>query len=120
MATNGKKPRDLLAERTLRLEKQGAETNKRLDDTNKQLIETNKRLDQAVALLGSIANILAGQGKELERLSHLVQTFTDRFDRFSDAVIIGRTHDTERVGELERRIGVLERQVFGGTPPSRS
>jgi len=40
VATNGKKPRDLLAERINRLEKQGA--------------ETNKRLDQVVAILGSI------------------------------------------------------------------
>jgi len=70
MATNGKRPRDLLAERILHLEKQGAETNKRLDNTNKQLTETNKRLAQVVAqvvaILGSIANILTGQGAELE------------------------------------------------------
>ena len=105
MATNGKKPRDLLAERINRLEKQGA--------------ETNRRLERVEELLGSIANILAGQGKELERHSQLLQALVDRFDRFADSVIIGRTRDTERVGELERRMEVLERQVFGGTPPPR-
>jgi hypothetical protein len=113
VATNGKKPRDLLAERINRLEKQGA--------------ETNKRLDQVVAILGSIANTLAGQGRELERhsqiLEHhsqLLQALTERLDRFADAVIIGRTRDTERVGELERRVETLERQVFRGIPPSQS
>ena len=76
--------------------------------------------------MGSIANILAGQGKELERhsqiLEHhsqLLQALVDRFDRFADAVIIGRTRDTERVGDLERRMEALERRVFGETPPSR-
>src|SRR5215475_5254631 len=113
MATNGKRPRDLLAERINRLEKQGAETNRRLD-------ETNQRLERVEAILGSIANILAGQGKELESHSQLLQALTERLDRFADAVIIGRTRDTERVGELERRVETLERQVFGGTPPSRS
>jgi uncharacterized coiled-coil protein SlyX len=113
MATNGKRPRDLLAERINRLEKQGGETNKRLD-------ETNKRLDQVVAILGSIANTLAGQGRELERHSQLLQALTERLDRFADAVIIGHTRDTERVGELERRVEALERQVFRGTPPSQS
>ena len=113
MATNGKKPRDLLAERIKRLEKQGA--------------ETNNRLDQVVAILGSIANTLAGQGKELEhhsqileQHSQLLKALTERLDRFADAVIIGRTRDTERVGELERRVEILERQVFRGTPPSQS
>jgi len=120
MATNGKRPRDLLAERINRLEKQGAGTNKRLD-------ETNSRLDQVVTILGSIANTLAGQGRELERHSQLLerhsqllQALTERLDRFADAVIIGRTRDTERVGELERRVEALERQVFRGTPPSQS
>ena len=47
------------------------------------------------------------------------QNKTERFDRFSDMVIVGRTRDTERVGELERRVETLERQVFGGTPPPR-
>ena len=109
MATNGKRPRDLLAERINRLEKQGG--------------ETNKRLDQVVAILGSIANTLAGQGRELERHgqllerhSQLLQALTERLDRFADMVIIGRTRDTERVGELERRVEALERQVFRGTP----
>jgi len=106
MATNGKRPRDLLAEHINRLEKQGA--------------ETNKRLDQVVAILGSIANTLAGQGRELERHSQLLQALTERLDRFADAVIISRTRDTERVGELERRVEALERQVFRGTPPSQS
>jgi uncharacterized coiled-coil protein SlyX len=106
VATNGKRPRDLLAERINRLEKQGA--------------ETNKRLDQVVAILGSIANTLAGQGRELERHSQLLQALTERLDRFADAVIIGRTRDTERVGELERRVEALERQVFRGTPSSQS
>ena len=106
MATNGKRPRDLLAERISRLEKQGA--------------ETNKRLDQVVAILGGIANTLAGQGRELERHSQLLQALTERLDRFADAVIIGRTRDTERVGELERRVEALEHQVFRGTPPSQS
>jgi len=120
MATNGKRPRDLLAERINRLEKQGGETNKRLD-------ETNKRLDQVVAILGSIANTLVGQGRDLERHSQilerhsqLLQALTERLERFADAVIIGRTRDTERVGELERRVETLERQVFGGVPPPRS
>ncbi|MBI3304616.1 MAG: hypothetical protein HYZ72_21340 [Deltaproteobacteria bacterium] len=127
MATNGKKPRDLLAECMNRLEKQGAQT-------NKQLAETNKRLDQVVAILGGIANTLVGQGRELERHSQLLeqhsrilerhsqllQTLTERFDRFADMVIVGRTRDTERVGELERRMDTLERQVFGGSPPPRS
>lgn len=106
MATNSRKPRDLLAERMLRLEKQGA--------------GTNQRLDRVEAILGSIANILAGQGKELERHSQLLQALVDRFDRFADAVIVGRTRDTERVGELERRVETLERQVFGETPPPRN
>lgn len=113
MATNGKKPRDLLAERINRMGKQGA--------------ETNKRLERVEAILGSIANILAGQSKELERHSQilerhsqLLQTLTERLDRFADAVIIGRTRDTERVGELERRVGTLERQVFGQAPPPQS
>ncbi|HEV8711564.1 MAG TPA: hypothetical protein VGX03_01900 [Candidatus Binatia bacterium] len=106
MATNGRRPRDLLAERINRLEKQGA--------------ETNKRLDQVVAILGSIANTLTGQGRELERHSQLLQALTERLDRFADAVIIGRARDTERVGELERRVEALERQVFRGTPPSQS
>lgn len=106
MATNGKKPRDLLAERINRMEKQGA--------------ETNKRLERVEAILGSIANILAGQSKELERHSQLLQALTERLDRFADAVIIGRTRDTERVGELERRVETLERQVFGGAPPPQS
>lgn len=120
MATNGKKPRDLLAERINRMEKQGA--------------ETNKRLERVEAILGSIANILAGQSKELERHSQLLErhsqllerhsqlleALTERLDRFADAVIIGRTRDTERVGELERRVGTLERQVFGGAPPPQS
>jgi predicted nucleic acid-binding Zn-ribbon protein len=112
MATNGKKPRDLLAERITRLEKQGA--------------ETNKRLDRIEGILGGIANVLVGQGKELERHSQLLerhsqllQALVDRFDRFSDAMIIGRTRDTERVGDLERRMEVVERRVFGETPPSR-
>ena len=123
MATNGKRPRDLLAERINRLEKQGGETNKRLD-------ETNKRLDQVVTILGSIANTLAGQGRELERHGQLLerhnqllerhgqllQALTERLDRFADMVVIGRTRDTERVGELERRVDALERQVFRGTP----
>jgi uncharacterized coiled-coil protein SlyX len=113
VATNGKRPRDLLAERINRLEKQGAETNKRLD-------ETNKRLDQVVTILGGIANTLVGQGRELERHSQLLQALTERLDRFADNVIIGRTRDTERVGELERRVETLERQVFRGTPPSQS
>ena len=113
MATNGKRPRDLLAERINRLEKQGAETNKRLD-------ETNRRLDQVVAILGSIANTLAGQGRELERHSQLLQALTERLDRFADAVIIGRTRDPERAGELERRVEALERQVFRGTPPPQN
>jgi len=127
MATNSKTPRDLLAERIRRLEKQGAETNKRLD-------ETNSRLDQVVSILGSIANTLAGQGRELERhsllLEHhsqllerhslLLQTLTERLDRFADMVIVGRTRDTERMGELEQRVGALERQVFRGVPPSSS
>jgi hypothetical protein len=113
MATNGKKPRDLLAERINRLEKQGA--------------ETNKRLERVESILGSIANILAGQGRELERHSQLLerhsqllQALVDRFDRFADSVIIGRTRDTERVSELEQRVETLERQVFGGSPPPRS
>jgi len=106
MATNGKKPRDLLAERISRMEKQGA--------------ETNKRLERVEAILGSIANILAGQSKELERHSQLLQALTERLDRFADAVIIGRTRDTERVGELERRVETLERQVFGQAPPPQS
>jgi hypothetical protein len=113
VATNGKKPRDLLAERINRLEKQGA--------------ETNKRLDQVITILGGIANTLAGQGRELERHSQileqhsqLLQALTERLDRFADAVIIGRTRDTERVGELERRVETLERQVFRGIPPSQS
>jgi hypothetical protein len=112
MATNGKKPCDLLAERINRLEKQGA--------------ETNKRLERIEEISGSIANILAGQGKELERHSQilerhsqLLQALVDRFDRFSDAVIIGRTRDTERLGDLERRMEALERRVFGETPPPR-
>ncbi len=127
MATNGKHPRDLLAERINRLDKQGAET-------NKQLVETNKRLDQVVAILGGIATTLVGQGRELERHSQilerhsqilerhsqLLQALADRFDRFSDMIIVGRTRDVERVGELERRVETLERQVFGGTPPTRS
>lgn len=123
MATNGKRPRDLLAERINRLEKQGAETNKRLGETNSRLDETNKRLDQVVEILGSIANTLVGQGRELERHSQilerhsqLLQALTERLDRFADMVIIGRTRDTERVGELERRVEALERQVFRGTP----
>jgi len=113
MATNGKRPRDLLAERIPRLEKRG--------------VETNKRLERVEAILGSIANILTGQGKELEHHSQfleqhtkLLQTLIERFDRFSEMVIIGRTRDTERIGELERRLEVLERQVLGGTPPPRS
>ncbi len=113
MATNGKHPRDLLAERIGRLEKQGA--------------ETNKRLDKVVEILGGIANTLVGQGRELERHSQilerhsqLLQALADRFDRFSDMIIVGRTRDVERVGELERRVETLERQVFGGTPPTRS
>src|SRR5215813_12850830 len=113
MATTGKKPRDLLAARILRLEKQGA--------------ETNKRLEHVEGILGSIANILVGQGKELERHSQLLeqqtrllQALTERLDHFADSVIIGRTRDTERVGELERRVEALERQVFRGTPPSQS
>ncbi|MBI3800405.1 MAG: hypothetical protein HY268_25945 [Deltaproteobacteria bacterium] len=120
MATNGKRPRDLLAERINRLDKQGA--------------ETNKRLDQVVAILGGIANTLVGQGRELERHSQLLerhnqlleqhsqilQALTERLDRFADAVIIGRTRDTERVGELERRVETLERQVFRGTLPPQS
>ncbi len=113
MATNSKAPRDLLAERIRRLEKQGAETNKRLDDTN-------SRLDQVVSILGSIANTLTGQGRELELHSQLLQTLTERLDRFADMVIIGRTRDTERMGELEQRVGALERQVFRGVPPSSS
>jgi uncharacterized coiled-coil protein SlyX len=106
VATNGKRPRDLLAERINRLEKQGA--------------ETNKRLDQVVAILGGIASTLAGQGRELERHSQLLQALTERLDRFADAVIIGRTRDTERMGELERRVETLERQVFRGTLPPQS
>jgi len=113
VATNGKRPRDLLAERLNRLDKQGA--------------ETNKRLDQVVAILGGIANTLVGQGRELERHSQLLeqhsqilQALTERLDRFADAVIIGRTRDTERVGELERRVETLERQVFRGTLPPQS
>ena len=90
MPTNGKKPRDLLAERINRLEKQGA--------------ETNKRLDQAVTILESVASILNRQGKELEQHSQLLQTLIERLDRFADLVIVGRTRDTERVGELERRV----------------
>jgi len=113
VATNGKRPRDLLAGRINRMEKQGAETNKRLD-------ETNSRLDQVVAILGGIANTLTGQGRELERHSQLLQTLTERLDRFADMVIIGRTRDTERVGELERRVEALERQVFRGTSPPQS
>ncbi len=127
MATNNKTPRDLLAERIRRLEKQGAETNKRLDQTNSRLDQTNSRLDQVVSILGSIANSLAGQGRELERHSQLLerhsqllQTLTERLDRFADMVIIGRTRDTERVEELEQRVGALERQVFRGVPPSSS
>lgn len=120
MATNGKRPRDLLAERINRLEKQGA--------------ETNKRLERVEGILGGIANILAGQGKELERHSQilerhgqilerhsqLLQALVDRFDRFSDAVIVGRTRDAERMGDLERRMEGLERRVLGETPPSRN
>ncbi len=127
MATNGKHPRDLLAERINRLDKQGAAI-------NKQLAETNKRLDQVVAILGGIANTLVGQGRELERHSQilerhsqilerhsqLLQALGDRFDRFSDMVIVGRTRDTEQVGESDRRIETLERQVFGGSLPPRS
>jgi ABC-type transporter Mla subunit MlaD len=120
MATNGEKPRDLLAERINRLEKQGA--------------QTNKRLEQVVAILGGIANTLAGQGKELERHrqilerhsqilerhSQLLQALTERLDRFADSVIIGRTRDTERVGELERRVKTQEHEVSKGMPSSRS
>ena len=113
MATNGERPRDLLAERINRLEKQGA--------------QTNKRLQQVVAILGGIANTLAGQGKELERHSQilerhsqLLQALAERMDRFADSIIIGRTRDTERVGELERRVKTQERQVSKGIPPSRS
>src|SRR5712691_3007695 len=113
MATNGERPRDLLAERINRLEKQGA--------------QTNKRLQQVVAILGGIANTLTGQGRELERHSQilerhsqLLQALTERLERFADAVIIGRTRDTERVGELERRVETLERRVFGGGTPPRS
>ena len=127
MATNGKRPRDLLAERINRLERRGAETNQRLDETNqrlerveKQQVETNQRLERVETILGSIANILAGQGKELERHSQLLQALTERLDRFADSVIVGRTRDSERIGELERRMETLERQVFGGTPPPRS
>lgn len=105
MATNGKKPRDLLAERINQLGKQGA--------------ETNKRLERVEGILGSIANILAGQGKELERHSQLLQSLVGRFDRFADAVTVGRTRDTERLGDLERRLEAVERRVFGETPPLR-
>ena len=112
MATNGKKPRDLLAERINQLGKQGAETNQRLS-------ETNERLDQVVSILGSIANTLAGQGQELERHSQLLQALTERVDRFADTVIIGRTRDTERVGELERRVENLERHVLGSSPTQK-
>jgi uncharacterized coiled-coil protein SlyX len=117
MATNGKQARDLLAARINRLEKQ---LGKQSTETNKRLDETNKRLDQVVAVLGSIANILAGQGKELERHSQLLQALTERLDRFADMVVVGRTRDTERVTELEQRVGTLERQVFGSSPPPRS
>jgi serine/threonine protein kinase HipA of HipAB toxin-antitoxin module len=120
MAADGKHPRDLLVERISRLEKQGVET-------NKQLAETNKRLDKVVAILSGIANTLVGQGREierhsqiLERHSQILQALTERFDRFSDMVIIGRTRDTKRVGELERRVETRERQVSGRTPPVRS
>jgi hypothetical protein len=105
VATNGRKPRDLLAERIRRLEKQA--------------VETNQRLERVESILGSIANILTGQGRELERHSQLLQALADRLDRFANAVVIGRTQDAERVGELERRVEALERQVFGGPPPSR-
>ncbi len=63
VATNGKRPRDLLVERINRLEKQGAETNKRLDETNKRLDETNSRLDQVVAILGGIARTWLGKAE---------------------------------------------------------
>ena len=120
MATNGEKSRDLLAERINRLEKQGA--------------QTNKRLEQVVAILGGIANTLAGQGKELERHrqilerhsqilerhSQLLQALTERLDRFADSVIVGRTRDIERVGELERRVKTQEHGVSKGMPSSRS
>lgn len=67
MATNGKKPRDLLAERINRLEKQGA--------------ETNNRLDRIEGILGSIANILTGQGKELEHHSQLLERYSQLLEQ---------------------------------------
>ncbi|HKA56042.1 MAG TPA: hypothetical protein VKJ47_20510, partial [Candidatus Binatia bacterium] len=62
------------------------------------------------------SQILERHSQLLERHSQLLQALTERLDRFADMVIIGRTRDTERVGELERRVEALERQVFRGTP----
>ena len=104
MATNGKTPRDLPAVRINRLEKQGAETNKRLN-------ETNQRLDQVVSVLQHVVQILDRQGTELERHGQLLEQHTkllqglnDRLERFADMVILGRTRDTEKIGELEQRV----------------
>jgi DNA repair ATPase RecN len=126
MATNGKTPRDLLATRINRLEKQGAETNKRLHRVESLLGETNQRLDQVITVLQSIANILNGHTKQLEqhnqrlaRQEQLLEALTERLERFADMVILGRTRDTEKIGELERRVETLERQVFPGAPPPR-
>ena len=106
MAGRDGKPTNLTLERLRRVEREIAVLRR---DTNARLDQTNARLEQVVDVLTRLVGVVAAQGEKFDRLN-------ERFDRLTEAILEGRTHDTERVTGLERRGTALE-QLLRGTPP---
>ena len=63
-----------------------------------------------VDVLTRLVGVVAAQGEKFDRLN-------ERFDRLTEAILEGRTHDTERVTGLERRGTALEQRLRGTPPP---
>ena len=108
MAGRDGKPTTLTLERLRRGEREIAVLRR---DTNARLDQTNARLEQVVDVLTRLVGVVAAQGEKFDRLN-------ERFeDRLTEAILEGRTHDTERVTGLERRVPALEQRLRGTPPP---
>jgi len=102
--------RDLLAERLLRLERAQEETNRQLERMSERIERTNARLEQAIDVLGGMANVLVALKDGQERL-------VERVDRLADAITRGFTVRDEKIEEVRRRVERLERELRGEPPP---
>jgi hypothetical protein len=111
---NGKVVR-LTAERLRRLERRMEAVEHAQRGTNARLDQTNARLDQAIDVLTRLVRVVAVQNNRINRnfqyLTHRVDAFGTRLDRFARSVVAGRTADHRRLAALERRMGTLERRL---------